>query len=188
VRRFMGSMLVVCGALSTPLVAQSRGPAWMFGLAATVGSGWQFEGADIGMGRPIRFGPLRYISAAGRFGAFQDEGAFVFGSRGFVGGLALATQSGPVPIFEVGTEQNPIRVAFDLTFEVSGYLASNSPFPQGGQWLGFAVLPGVRTIQSDAFGISLMVGPVAFIGRETDVRTFLGFRIEIPVAPATPGH
>jgi len=179
-------MLVLCGALSTPLVAQTRSPSWMIGLAATVGSGWQFEGADIGIVRPFRFGPMRYVSAAGRFGTFQDEGAFVFGSRGFVGGLALAMQSGPVPIFEVGTEQSPIRVALDLTIETSGYLASNSPFPQGGHWFGIAVLPGVRTIQSEAFGLSLMVGPVAFIGRETDVRTFLGFRIEIPLAPATP--
>jgi hypothetical protein len=45
-----------------------------------------------------------------------------------------------------------------------------------------AVLPGVRTIQTDGVGASFMIGPVVFMGRETDVRTFLGFRLEIPVA------
>lgn len=183
-RRFMASMLVVAGALSTPLLAQTPGPgpSWVIGLAATVGSGWQIEGADIGMTRPIVFGPLRFVSAAARFGTFQDESAFVFGSRGFVGGLALATQSAPVPIFEVGNEQNPIRVALDLTVEVSGYLSQRSPFPQGNRWFSVAVLPSIRTIQSEALGLSLMLGPAVFLGHETDVRTFLGFRVQIPLA------
>jgi hypothetical protein len=158
----------------------------MVGLAATVGSGWQFEGADFGLVRPIGLGPLRFASVAGRFGTFQDEGAFVFGSRGFVGGLALATQTGPMPVIEVGTEQNPISIALDLTLEATGYLASKSPFPQGPTWVGVAVLPGVRTIQTDSFGASLMLGPVVFMGRETDVRAFLSLRVEIPVARATP--
>jgi hypothetical protein len=175
-------MLVTAAALSTPLVAQTRSPSWVLGLAATVGSGWQFEGADFGVVRPAKLGLMRYWSIAGRFGTFQDEGAFVFGSRGFVAGVALATQTGPLPIFEVGSEQNPIKIALDLTLETSGYLASNSPFPQGGHWLGLALLPGVRTVQTDAFGASFMIGPVLFIGKETDVRTFLGFRIEIPLA------
>ena len=195
-RRFMASMLVVAGALSTPLIAQSnspiaqlREPAWIVGLAATVGSGWQIEGADIGWVRPFAFGPLRSVSVAARFGSFQDEGAFVFGSRGFVGGLALATQSKPLPVFEVGMEQNPIKIALDLTLEVSGYLASRSPFPQGARWYAIGVLPSIRTIQEDAtgFGLNLMLGPVVFLGHETDVRTFLGFRIEIPVAAPPQG-
>lgn len=168
-------------ALSTPALAQSREPAWIVGLSATVGNSWQFEGADFGIVRPIGFGPLRFASIAGRFGTFQDEGAFVFGSRGFVGAAVLATQTGSVSVFEVGTEQNPISIAVDLTLEASGYLASDSPFPQGSQWVGLAVLPGVRTLQSESFGLSLMVGPVWFIGHETDVRTFLGFRVEIPL-------
>jgi hypothetical protein len=152
----------------------------MVGIAATVGSGWQFEGADFGTVRPIGLGPIQYWSITGRFGSFQDEGAFVFGSRGFVAGLALAMHSGIVPIFEVGTEQNPTRIALDLTIETSGYLASNSPFPQGGHWLGVAVLPGIRTVTTDAFGGSFMIGPVLFIGRESDVRAFVGLRFEIP--------
>jgi hypothetical protein len=176
------------GALSTPLAAQQRSAAWMFGLAATVGSGWQLEGADIGIVRPVGLGPLRFATLTGRFGTFQDEGGFLFGNRGFVAGLALGGQTSGVRIIDVGTEQNPISIAFDLTVEATGYLASNSPFPQGGAWLGLAVLPGFRTIQSESFGVSFMVGPALFIGRETDVRAFLAFRVEIPVAraPAAP--
>jgi hypothetical protein len=196
VRRFMASMLVVAAALSTPLIAQSsspiaqlREPAWIVGLAATVGSGWQIEGADIGWVRPLAFGPLRSFSVTGRFGTFQDESSVMTGSRGFIGGLSLATQSRPLPVFEVGTEQNPIKVALDLTLEVSGYLAQRSPFPQGAQWFSVGVLPSVRTIQGDAtgFGLNLMLGPVVFLGHETDVRTFLGFRVEIPVAAPPQG-
>lgn len=175
-------MLVVGGALSTPLVAQQRAAAWMVGIAATVGTGWQFEGADIGMARPIGLGPLRFASVTARLGSFADEGTFLFGARGFLAGLALATQTGPVPLLIVGSEDNPVSIALDITFEATGYLASNSPFPQGGQWVGLAVLPGVRTIQTDGVGASFMIGPVVFMGRETDVRTFLGFRLEIPVA------
>lgn len=188
-RRFMASMLILGGALSTPVAAQQRGPAWVFGVAATLGSGWQIEGADIGLSRPIGLGPLRFASVIGRFGTFQDEGGFLSGSRGFVAALALGIQTGHVPILEVGAEQNPIRIALDLTFEASGYLASNSPpgFP-GSSWLGLAVLPGIRTVTTDSFGASFMIGPTWFIGRESDVRGFLGFRVEFPVArgPAAP--
>lgn len=178
-------MLVVGAALSTPLAAQQRSAAWTFGLAATVGSGWQLEGADIGMVRPIGLGPVRFLSITGRFGTFQDEGGFLFGNRGFVAGLALGGQTGAARILEVGSEQNPISVGFDLTLEAAGYLASNSPFPQGGAWLGLSVLPGFRTIQTDNFGVSFMVGPSLFVGRETDVRAFLAFRVEFPVARAS---
>jgi hypothetical protein len=169
-------------ALSTPLAAQQRPAAWMFGLAATVGSGWQLEGADIGIARPIGLGPLRFLTITGRFGTFQDEGGFLFGNRGFIAGLALGGQTGAARIIDVGTEQNPISIAFDVTFEATGYVASNSPFPQGGAWVSLAALPGFRTIQTDAFGVSFMVGPAVFIGRETDVRAFLAFRVEVPMA------
>lgn len=168
--------------MSTPLVAQQRGSAWVAGLAATVGRGWQMEGADIGFVRPIGLGPLRFASITGRFGAFQDEGAFLFGSQGFVAGLALAAQTRSVEIIGVGNEQSPVSIGLDLTFEATGYLANKSPFPQGDRWLGLAVMPGVRTITSEGFGASIQAGPVVFLGRETDVRAFVGLHIEIPVA------
>ena len=48
-------MLVLAGCLSTPLAAQS---AWTLGLAATLGGGWQIEGADLGVVRRVRAGPI----------------------------------------------------------------------------------------------------------------------------------
>lgn len=180
-------MLVVIGALSTPAVAQQRSAAWLFGLAATVGSGWQMESADIGVVRPVGLGPVRFLSINGRFGTFQDEGGFLFGNRGFVAALALGGQTSSAKLIEVGTEQNPIAIGFDLTLEAAGYLASDSPFPQGGAWLGLSVLPGVRTVQTENFGVSLMVGPSLFVGRETDVRALLAFRVEFPVGRAPVG-
>lgn len=186
-RESIASMLVLCGALSTPLIAQTRGPSWMTGLAATLGGEWQIQGVDFGVVRPIRFGPMRYVSAAARIGTFANENSIASGPRGFVGGIALAAETPLVPIVDVGTEQSPARVAFGVTLEASGYLAANSPFPQGGRWLGLAVLPGVRTIQTESIGFGVMVGPIAFIGRETDVRALLSVRIEIPLAPSDRG-
>ena len=182
-------MLVVGWALSTPAAAQQRSAAWMIGLAATVGSGWQMEGADIGFVRPIGMGPLRFASITGRFGTFQDEGSLLFGARGFLAGLALGATTGSVQILAVGSEQNPVAIALDLTFEATGYLANDPPdeFP-GGAWVALSVLPGVRSIQTDSFGASFVVGPTIFIGRETDVRAFIGLHVEIPVSrgPAGP--
>jgi hypothetical protein len=174
-------MLVASAALSTPAVAQKRGAAWQLGLAATIGSGWQMEGADIGIVRPMGLGPFRFGSVALRIGAFQDEGSFVFGAEGFVAGLALAAQTGHLQFLSIGAENNPVAIGLDLTFEATGYLASDSPFPQGDAWVSLALLPGVRSIQTDSFGASFCVGPALFIGQETSVRTFLALRIEVPV-------
>ena len=181
-------MLVVAWALSTPASAQQRSASWVIGLAATVGSGWQMESADVGFVRPIGLGPLRFASLTARFGTFQDEGSLLFGARGFLAGLALATTTGPAQILSIGSDQNPVAIGLDLTFEATGYLANDSPFPQGDAWVSLAILPGIRSIQTDSFGASFMVGPTVFIGRETDVRAFVGLHLEIPVArgPAGP--
>src|SRR5213593_292453 len=64
VRRSTVSMLVVLGALSTPLAAQTAaqpqvpasGGAIGVGFAATLGSGWQIEGAEIGYVRRAAHG------------------------------------------------------------------------------------------------------------------------------------
>ena len=181
-------MLVVAGALSTPVVAQERGPAWTLGLSATVGSGWQMENADIGTVRNIGLGPLRHLSITGRFGAFQDEGGLFFGARGFIAGLALGLTTKPWQIFTVGAENNPLGVALDLTFEGAGYLANESPFPQGDSWGSVSVLPGVRTVKTGDFGFSFVMGPTWFLGTETTLRTFLAFHIEVPIGRGPPAQ
>ena len=188
VRRSMASMLVAVGCLSTPLAAQDELPpsntSWGLGLAATMGRGWQIEGGEIGMQRRMG-GPLGAVSVAARFGSFIDEGAFIGGGRGFVAALVLGARTGSVGLFEVGTEDAPTRVAFDLTLETAGYLGANSPLPQGGRWAAVALLPGLRFGQTGGGGMqySLVLGPTVFFGGgDPDVRAFLGIRFEAPLA------
>lgn len=181
VRGSLLTVLACCGTLAPRLAAQERGAAWTSGLAATLGTDWQVQGVDLGLVRPIRFGPFRFVSAVARLGTFVDESFLATGGDGFVGGVALATETRLVTILDVGTvPQSPTRLTFSVTLEASGYLATNSPLPQGDSWLGLAVLPTIRVVQTQNIGFGFMVGPVAFIGRETDVRALLSIRIELP--------
>jgi len=166
--------------LSTPAVAQS----WLsFGLAATLGGGWQFEGGDIGLTQHTKFGPFRAVGEALRLGSFVDEGAIIGGARGFVSGLALSARTGTLSIAQMGSETSSSTFGLDLTVEAGGTLGSNSPFPEGSAWLGFAVLPGLRFGTVEGANYSVVVGPTAFWGRgHFDVHTFLGIRFETPLA------
>jgi hypothetical protein len=187
VRRSMASMLVALGCLSTPLAAQDAFPmsttSWGLGLAATMGKGWQIEGGEIGVQRRLR-APLGAMSVAARFGSFIDEGAFIGGARGFVAALVLGARTGSATLFEVGTEEAPTRVAFDVSVEAAGYLGANSPLPQGGGWVAAAVLPGLRFGETGGLQYRIVIGPTVFFGGgEPDVRAFLGIRFESPLAP-----
>ena len=188
-RRFMASMLVVTGALSTPALAQERGPAWILGLSATVGSGWQMESAELGFSRLIGLGPLRHVMFTGRFGAFQDEGAQFWGGRGFIAGLAMGLATKPLQVLTIGAETDPMGVGLDLTFEGAGYLAKDTPegFPPGNGWGSVSILGGVRTIKTGGFAFSLSAGPKVLLGGpEPDVRAFLAFHIEVPMGGPPP--
>lgn len=185
-RRFIPSMLVASWCLSTPLAAgaqvASSNTSWGIGLAATLGGGWQIEGGEIGVQRHVGAGPIQFVTASARFGSFIDEGAIIGGGRGFVAGLALGARTGAATLFEVGNEDAPVPVKLDLTFEAAGYLGANSPIPQGGRWAAVAVLPGLRFGDAGGVQYHLVVGPAAFLGGQTSVRTFLGIRFEAPLA------
>lgn len=179
-RRSILIMSIAWGGLSTPLVAQA---AWTVGLAATIGGGWQIEGGDIGYVRGVGAGPIRHLSVVGRFGSFIDEGAIFGGARGFVAALALAARTGTARVFELGSDlESTTSVGLDVTFEATGYLGSHSPLPQGSPWGAVAVLPGFRVGRAGEVQYSLLLGPTVFVGEETDVRTFLGIRVEVPLA------
>jgi hypothetical protein len=183
----VGAVIVLVAVLGSPLSAQTRGPAFTAGLSATLGESWQLQGVEAGILRPVRLGVFRFVSFTGRVGTFVDEASLVSGTRGFAGGLVVAAESPLVTLFEVGAEQSPTRIAFNLTLETSAYLASNSPFPQGNRWIGLALLPSIRTVQTDNIGFSLLAGPVMFLGNESSVRAQLGIRIEIPTGrPSRP--
>lgn len=164
--------------MSTPLAAQAM---WSLGFAGTIGGGWQVEGVDLGIGHSIHAGPLRSMTVAARLGAFVDEGAIRGGVQGFVGGAVLAVRTGLARIGDVGNQTNPNAFGADLTVEAVGYGGSNSPLPQGSTWGAISVLPGLRLGDGRGIRASLLVGPTVFVGKTTDVKPFLGFRVELPM-------
>jgi hypothetical protein len=180
-------MLALLGALSTPLAAQvpetaRTGPVIGLGFAATLGGGWQIEGGEAGLVRRFGRGPIGALTAGVRIGSFVDEGAIIGGTRGFVSAATLGLRTARTTLAEMGDEHNLTAIGFDVTLEASGYLTSNSPLPQGSRWLAVSVLPGVRIGSSDGAQYGLVVGPTAFFGAKTEVRGFLAFRIEAPLA------
>lgn len=182
-RRSMVTMSVALFALSTSLAAQS---AVAVGLAATLGEGWQIEGADVGLVRPLGAGPLRHWSVVGRVGSFIDQGSFIGGQRGVLGGLALGVRTGSVTVAEFGNDPDFTRVTLDVTVEATGYLAANSPLPHGSAWIGAAVLPAIRLGEPNTTQFTVLLGPAAFLGHNAEVRVFLGVRAELPLARTQP--
>ena len=191
-RRSTASMLVLLGALSTPLAAQAApdkgagagagAGAIGVGFVATLGSGWQIESGEIGYVRRMTRGPVRALSVGARLGAFIDEGAILGGNRGFVFAGTLAARTGRLMLAELGDEQNLTRIGFDVTLEATGYLTANSPLPQGSTWGAVALLPGLRVGGGDGPQYGLVIGPTAFFGSKTEVRGLLAFRVEAPLA------
>jgi hypothetical protein len=180
-------MSAVLLALSTPLVAQTvqvPGPtqAWTAGFASTVGEGWQVQGFDVGVVRSSR-ALLRYYSLVVRLGSFVDASEIFGTQRGFIGGLALGGRTGLLKIAEVGHELSVNHLGFDFTVEVGGYLAANSPWPEGSSWLSAAALPGLRFGRPGGTQASLVAGPALFVGAATNVHTFVGLRLEFSLAP-----
>jgi hypothetical protein len=176
-------MLVAGSALSTPLVAQS---AAAVGVAATVGGSWQIESIDLGYVQGVHAGPLRSLSVGGRFGAFVNEGAVFGGAQGFVAALLLQARTGLVRLADVGSETNPSSFGLDLTFEAAGYGAvnapANTPLSQlGSAWGAVSVLPGLRFGDPETVRYGLVLGPTVLFGHTTEVRAFLGLRVELPL-------
>jgi len=184
-------MLVVLGALSTPLAAQAVPDAGAtpatrsaigFGFAATLGNGWQIESGEIGYVRRRAGGLLRAFSVGARLGSYIDEGAIIGGNRGFVFAPTLAVRSGRVSLAELGDENNLTQIGFDVTLEGTGYLTTNPPPLQRATWGAVALLPGLRVGGGDGPQYGIVIGPTWFLGSKTVVRTLLAFRVEAPLA------
>ena len=189
-RRSTVSMLVLLGALSTPLAGQTApepapeagGAAIGVGFAATLGGGWQIEGAEVGYVRRATHGLVHALSAGARLGSYVDEGAVIGGNRGFVFAPTLAARSGRIIMAELGDEHNLTTIGFDVTVEATGYLTANPPPLQRATWGAVAVLPGLRVGGGDGPQYGLVVGPTWFFGPTTQVRGLLAFRVEAPLA------
>ena len=184
--RLITSMVVAVGVLATPLEAQSEGAprnAIGFGFAATLGSGWQIEGGEVSYVHRHRSGVIGAFSAGVRIGTFIDEGAILGGSRGLVFAPTLAARSATASLAQLGDDENATSIAFDVTLEATGYLASSSPLSVGSHWGAVALLPGLRAGSADGVRYGLVIGPTAFFGGgSSTVRGLVGFRVEAPLA------
>src|SRR2546427_9381113 len=179
VRRSIVTMLTTVVGLSTSLAGQNAVTA---GLAYTVGSGWQVEGLDVGLARAVHAGPIAALSLTARLGSFIDEGAIIGGARGFVFGASLAARTPTWTIAELGADTSASRIGVDVTVEATGYVGSRSPLPVGSPWGAVSLLPGLRFGDPNGPRLGLLIGPTVFLGRVTEVRTFLGVRYEAPLA------
>ncbi len=184
-RRSIAPMFTLLAALSTPLAGQ----ALSFGFAGTLGGDWAIEAGEFGLVEPVGLGPIRHVSASVRAGFFGDNRtSIITHQRGFVGALALAMRSGTFHFFEVGGEgASATLIGADLTLELSGYLASRSPLPEGKRWRAVAILPALRVGQEDQVTFALLIGPTWFYGDVQRVHAFLGVRIEVPLAHGQGG-
>lgn len=184
-RRSIVSMLIACGALSTTLGAQSRANrahAIGFGFVATVGDNWQVETAELGYVHRPRHG-LAAISLAGRVGTFINESVMVGGMRGVVVGATLSGRTRMRSIAQLGQEEHGTGIGLDVTFELTGYHATNSPLPQGSRWVAVSILPAISIGNGDHPHFALVIGPTAFLsGAKPAMRGLLALRGEAPLA------
>jgi len=182
--------LVALGALTTTLAAQSNTAqadsaqatkgsqhAIGFGLVATLGANWQIESAEIGyVHRPAR--GVAAVGIAARLGTFMNESAMIGGNQGFVFATTLSVRTRMKSIAQFGT-----GIGFDLTLELSGYLAASSPMTLGSRWLGVSMLPAFSVGSGSAPHFAIVIGPTAFFTSGKPVmRGLLAFRGEAPLA------
>jgi hypothetical protein len=172
-------MFTLVTTLSTSLGAQS---ALSVGFASTLGGHWQLEAAEFGFMHHAGLGPIQAVGASLRAGWFGDQAAIIGGTRGFVGAAALSARSARLSVAEIGQDLNPTTIGLDVTLEVAGYLASNSPIPEGKRWKSVAVLPGLWIGQAGGSRFGLVIGPAWFAGNVRRTHAFLGVRVEVPLA------
>lgn len=200
VRRITGVMLVALVAARSTLGAQTtaengdhpvpapskptkpRPHAIAFGFVATLGANWQMEAGEVGyVRRPSR--GLAAIGFSGRAGTFIDESSMLGGNKGVVFGATLSARTRMKSIAQLGAEEPGTGIGFDLTFELSGYTASNSPMTLGSHWVGVSVLPAFSVGSGDSPHFAIVLGPTAFFTAGKPVmRGFLALRGEAPLA------
>jgi len=195
VGRSIVAILLAVGALSPTLAAQSntvqsdsaqspkeRRHAIGFGFVATLGANWQMESAEIGyVRRPSR--GFAAIGIAARLGTFMNESSMLGSNKGAVFGATLSARTHMKSIAQFGADEHGTGLGFDLTFELSGYAAANSPMSLGSKWLGVSVLPAFSLGSGDSPHFAIVIGPTAFFnGGKPVMRGLLAFRGEAPLA------
>ena len=189
-QRSLSSLLVALGALAPTLGAQSPAEksnapgahAIGFGLVATLGMNWQIESAEIVyVRRPAR--GFAAIGLAGRLGTFVNESQVSGANRGFVFAATLSARTRMKSIAQLGTDENGTGIGFDLTFELTGYTAANSPLALGPRWAAVSVLPAFSIGSGNSPHFGIVIGPTVFLhdGKPL-MRGLLAFRGEAPLA------
>jgi hypothetical protein len=181
--------LALGSALSSTLVAQvspaqsnARPHAIGFGFVATLGDNWQMEAAEIGYVRRPSHG-FAALGISGRLGTFMNESTMLGGSQGVVFAGTLSARTHMKSIAQLGAEEHGTGIGFDLTFELSGYVAASSPMSLGSRWAGVSVLPAFSIGSGSAPHFAIVVGPTAFFTTGKPVmRGLLAFRGEAPLA------
>lgn len=195
-RRSVISMFMALAALPAMLAAQSssapaesdvrppfkgRPHAIGFGFFSTLGAYWQMQGVELGYVRRMQRG-LAALSFSSRVGTFINESSMIGGTQGIAFGATLAARTRMKSFAQVGEEEHGTAIGADLTFEVTGYTASGSPFPRT-RWLAISVLPALSLGSGDAAHFGIVIGPTAFLGDgKPSVRGMLAFRGEAPLA------
>jgi len=151
-------------------------------LVATLGANWQIESAEIGyVHRPAR--GVAAVGIAARLGTFMNESAMIGGNQGFVFATTLSVRTRMKSIAQFGADEHGTGIGFDLTLELSGYLAASSPMTLGSRWLGVSMLPAFSVGSGSAPHFAIVIGPTAFFTSGKPVmRGLLAFRGEAPLA------
>lgn len=183
--RFIAALLFTYGAVAPLLAAQGqafRSNAIGFGYVATLGDGWEIESVEIGYVRRPQHG-FAALSVGTRVGAFVNEKTMLGGTGGAVVAATLSARTKMNPIAEFGTDEHATGLGFDLTFELSGYLATTSPLAQGTHWAAVSVLPAFSLGNGDAAHFALVIGPTLWLSAtKPAMRGLFALRGEAPLA------
>jgi hypothetical protein len=153
-----------------------------FGLFATLGDNWQMEAAEIGyIRRPTR--GFAALGISGRIGTFMNESTMLGGNQGIVFAGTLSARTHMKSIAQLGADEHGTGIGFDLTFELSGYVAASSPMMLGSRWVGVSVLPAFSIGSGRAPHFAIVIGPTVFLtAGKPAMRGLLAFRGEAPLA------
>jgi hypothetical protein len=194
-------ILVVLGALPATLAAQSTPPkplaastrsdtrpvykprphAIGFGFFATLGAYWQMEGVEIAYVRRMQRG-LAALSVSTRVATFINESTMLGGTQGIAFGGTIAARTKMKSFAQFGEEEHGTAIGADMTLEVTGYTASNSPLSRT-QWLAISLLPALSLGSGDSPRFGIVIGPTLFLGDgKPAARGMLAFRGEAPLA------
>jgi len=174
-------------------VDSDRGTA--LGVTTYSGGDWQPSGVDGQMTWRTRGLPVASVGLGVRLGSFvQNQAVWIGGSQGFFAAAVGSARRPLANLVAVGSESYPSYLRAELILEGAAAVNFNSPLPQGGAngilaaMLGFSF--GGRYPMDQSFVVAL--GPAWFVGKTSDWRMQVSFRMQMPrggaASPASAGR